>query len=69
MPLYEFKCPGCGTSFEEIVRSSDTEAVVCPDCGSENPERKMSTFATCSSGSASFNPSSSSGCGGSSGFS
>jgi len=69
MPLYEFRCPSCGEKFEEIVRVTQTDQVVCPECGGEKPERQMSVFATVGDSSSSFASSSSSGCGGSSGFS
>jgi putative FmdB family regulatory protein len=46
MPLYEFTCPGCGRSFEELVRSADAvSSVRCPTCGSANVRRKISLFA------------------------
>ena len=44
MPMYEYKCPDCGHQFEELV-SSGTETVPCPKCGSEKPDRLISTFA------------------------
>ncbi|MCX6030132.1 MAG: zinc ribbon domain-containing protein [Chloroflexi bacterium] len=51
MPLYEFTCPGCGRSFEELVRSAnDTAAVKCLTCGSHNVRRKISMFASRASG-------------------
>jgi putative FmdB family regulatory protein len=71
MPLYEFRCSACGEKFEEIVSSSLSQDVVCPECGEGKPERLMSTFATVGGdGASSFSSSASSGgCGGSSGFS
>jgi putative FmdB family regulatory protein len=42
MPLYEFKCRGCGEQFEGLVRSGETPA--CPACKSLDLERLISTF-------------------------
>lgn len=40
MPLYEFACPKCGKTIEELVKSSETR-LSCPDCG-ETMERVYS---------------------------
>ncbi|MDW8408631.1 MAG: zinc ribbon domain-containing protein [Anaerolineae bacterium] len=46
MPIFEYECPDCGDSFEKLVRStSSTAKVVCPQCGSVKPRRKLSAFA------------------------
>ncbi len=46
MPLYDYKCAGCGTLFEELVRSSSEESEVrCPKCGSATVSRQVSSFA------------------------
>lgn len=50
MPLYEYKCLDCGSEFEELVRA-DQEQVTCPNCGSNETTRKLSTFAWGGSGS------------------
>jgi putative FmdB family regulatory protein len=44
MPLFEFKCRECGTSFEKIVPSSTTP-VVCKQCASPEVEKLLSVFA------------------------
>ncbi len=50
MPLFEFQCGDCHSSFEELVRSAAAApAVKCPRCGSEDVRRKVSTFASKSS--------------------
>src|SRR5687767_2585125 len=41
MPLYDFRCPSCRHSFEELVKLDQTPR--CPACGAENPER-VKTF-------------------------
>ena len=32
MPIYDFECVECGTTFDEIIKSSD-KVVTCPGCG------------------------------------
>lgn len=51
MPLYEYRCPECGSRFEEIrsLRQADEEAE-CPACGSTAARRQLSSFATASPG-------------------
>ena len=45
MPIYEYTCPACNTTFEELrsLSQSDQDAE-CPSCG-QPARRKMSTFA------------------------
>ncbi|UCE67650.1 MAG: zinc ribbon domain-containing protein [Candidatus Zixiibacteriota bacterium] len=50
MPIYEYKCKDCGAKFEVLVYSSDS-SITCEKCGSENPERLMSGFASAAKGS------------------
>jgi len=34
MPLYEYRCPGCGQAFERVRRTDQRAAPVdCPACG------------------------------------
>lgn len=40
MPIYEYSCQKCDNDFEELVRGE--EVPVCPSCGTENIERRMS---------------------------
>lgn len=67
MPLYEYKCPSCGTRFEELVSVNASERVVCPHCGEPKPVRQLSTFACC--GDSDSGSSASSNCGSRGGFS
>ncbi|GAB4426532.1 MAG: hypothetical protein Kow002_15830 [Anaerolineales bacterium] len=46
MPMFEFVCSDCGSPFEDLVFGNDLDGVVCPQCGSENVKKKMSTFAS-----------------------
>ena len=33
MPLYEYRCEACGSTFEKIVKFSDPPLEVCQKCG------------------------------------
>ncbi|MHC1784930.1 MAG: zinc ribbon domain-containing protein [Anaerolineaceae bacterium] len=45
MPVYEYQCLDCQTSFEMMRSFSDSDAVAaCQGCSSHNTRRKMSTF-------------------------
>jgi putative FmdB family regulatory protein len=47
MPLYEYRCAGCGRAFEQLRSMRDADqGVVCPHCGSERADRQLSTFAS-----------------------
>ena len=52
VPLFEFKCRGCGRGFEELVRNGDElKAVKCPHCSSTDVEKLFSLFGfNCGSG-------------------
>ncbi len=61
MPIYEYKCRACGTSFEAIrPMGDDGGGVECPVCGQHEADKQPSSFAAGSSRSAS----SGAGCGG-----
>jgi putative FmdB family regulatory protein len=44
MPLYDFRCRGCGHEFEALVRPGD-DGAACPACKGRDVERLLSTFA------------------------
>jgi putative FmdB family regulatory protein len=48
MPVYEFKCAGCGETYSEIRRMGDDTGVPCPRCGSTDTKKLISTFASIS---------------------
>jgi putative FmdB family regulatory protein len=46
MPIYEYTCKSCGTSFEHLHRRlDDTDKVKCPECGSARTDQTLSLFA------------------------
>ncbi len=48
MPIYEYACQGCGREFEALVRSDTVPE--CPQCHSTRLEKRLSVFATATSG-------------------
>ena len=44
MPIYEYRCAGCGKDFERFVQKSAT-AIVCPACQSGDVNRTLSIVA------------------------
>lgn len=68
MPIYEYRCAGCGHEFELLVFGNKT--VLCPACKSPEVVKKISAFGvsgvekqTSSSGCGSCSKSSCSSCG------
>ena len=49
MPIREYQCRECDHEFEVIETSSSTKPV-CESCGGRQLERKLSVFASISSG-------------------
>jgi putative FmdB family regulatory protein len=49
MPLYEYKCSGCGNHFELLILKA-SQTIACPSCGGELLERLLSMFAVSSEG-------------------
>jgi putative FmdB family regulatory protein len=48
MPIYEYRCRGCGKEFEAIVRNA--QLPLCPSCQGQDLERLISLFAVDSDG-------------------
>jgi len=45
MPLYEYQCKKCDKKFETLVSSSKTnDPMECPECGSKETSRLLSSF-------------------------
>lgn len=54
MPLYEYQCKKCEKTFETLVSASKAdEPQECPECGSKETSRKLSSFCASVKGSAS----------------
>jgi putative FmdB family regulatory protein len=52
MPIHEYLCDDCGSKFEKLVRSSQTEAdIECPSCGEAHVTEQLSRFAAHANGS------------------
>jgi putative FmdB family regulatory protein len=46
MPIYEYRCPACGTVFSRLFqRLADAEQVQCATCGNGETQRLISSFA------------------------
>jgi putative FmdB family regulatory protein len=45
MPIYEYRCEGCGERFEERLTAAD-RSPACSACGSRSVSRLWSPFAT-----------------------
>jgi putative FmdB family regulatory protein len=59
MPIYEYKCNNCHEKFEVFVFSHADTIITCSECGSDNTERVLSSFASSgNSGGSSCRPSS-----------
>ncbi len=61
MPLYEYRCKACGEVFEKMVRWSEADrSPACPNCQSQETQKKVSHIAALGSSansSASYNSS------------
>ncbi|MBI2864047.1 MAG: zinc ribbon domain-containing protein [Chloroflexi bacterium] len=42
MPVYDYKCKDCGSTFEKLVRFSAKDKVACPCCGGVETKRQVS---------------------------
>lgn len=45
MPVYEYRCGGCGHRFEALLQRRDEPAPKCPECGASLSEKLWSAFA------------------------
>jgi putative FmdB family regulatory protein len=51
MPIFEYRCDDCGTSFEKLVRRpADSAALACPSCGKDHLTQQLSTFSAHANG-------------------
>jgi putative FmdB family regulatory protein len=42
MPIYEYRCDGCGHQFEEFQKITDAPVRTCPECGRRKVRRLIS---------------------------
>lgn len=50
MPIYEYRCSGCGKEFEVIQKPMDgPDDLICPSCGKKKPEKILSSCCSPSS--------------------
>lgn len=45
MPIFEYRCRGCGVRYEALVTGAGQASPACPRCGAEDVERLLSAFA------------------------
>lgn len=46
MPLYDYKCQQCSSSFTELRKCNEMDTQIdCPECGGRQSERVLSAFA------------------------
>jgi putative FmdB family regulatory protein len=65
MPIYEYRCRGCGADFERYVAgSAAATGVACPTCAGGDVMRKLSVFGMKSAGAVMSAPSMGGGGGG-----
>lgn len=47
MPIFEYTCAVCGTTFERLtLRPQTVGQIPCPQCGSGETTKVLSTFST-----------------------
>ena len=69
MPLYDYKCSDCGTTFEKMVRFSEADLKpVCPNCDSKETHKEISACASFGNSSSLSSGSTGSSCGSGGGF-
>lgn len=49
MPIYEFECLDCGHNTEILIASTETDLVVCGNCGGQDLKKLLSAHAAVSS--------------------
>lgn len=45
MPVYEYRCPHCGSEFERLTSYALADGVACPDCAHAPVQRRVSRVA------------------------
>jgi len=42
MPIYEYRCERCNTTFEKLVFKGEETQIKCPDCGNKEVKKLLS---------------------------
>lgn len=51
MPIFEYQCEACETTFERLIlRPQTAQQMTCPQCGSQRIAKMFSTFSTAAAG-------------------
>jgi len=50
LPIFEYRCAGCGTEFESVSLPGSGATARCPGCGGKDLKKLFSPFASPSSG-------------------
>lgn len=46
MPIFEYRCSDCNSSFDILHKGAENQDLIqCPECDSRNAVKKFSTFA------------------------
>ena len=46
MPIFEYRCSDCDSTFELLKKNNNDNHVTCPECNSSNNKKLFSSFST-----------------------
>lgn len=46
MPIFEYRCFDCNSTFELLTKADNKENIICPECNSSNSKKLFSAFST-----------------------
>jgi putative FmdB family regulatory protein len=46
MPIFEYRCSDCNSTFELLQNNNHNNHVTCPECNSSNNKKLFSSFST-----------------------
>ena len=46
MPIFEYRCSDCNSTFELLTKNNNDNHIICPDCNSSNNKKLFSSFST-----------------------
>jgi putative FmdB family regulatory protein len=44
MPIFEYRCSDCSSTFELLKNNNNDKTVTCPECNSSNNKKLFSSF-------------------------